>query len=207
MCPVSLFLPPISCLKPHCELLIPSSLSLLIHAALYFWVTAVDKHWGTAPSAAAATPLLMFTRGTSHEKERKLCGNGSLAAAHGPRHSKERWGCCLSICRSVWHGRESPQVAPIAKSPLFCSPTPPRVSIAQWICWLYSQAELTHTHTHLSQHWLSISLHLECENEEVGATEMISLKIHQRSGRVPGISASRFAAKSSKNSAKTWRAL
>lgn len=57
---------------------------------------------------------------------------------------------------------------------------------------------------------MSISLHVECGNEEGEEgrfTEVMSIKILMRSGRVRRISVSRFTAKSSKNSLQTLQPL
>lgn len=122
---------------------------------------------------------------------------------------KERWGCCLSIWCSVWHGRESPQVAAKLanhKSPHCSSCLHVFLSHSEFTTLLNThqhtaECKYTHTNTHTCHSTeLSIHLHLECGNEEVGATEMMSLKILRSNGGVPGISVSRFMAKSSKNS-------
>lgn len=98
---------------------------------------------------------------------------------------KERWGGCLSIWRSVWHSRESPQVA--AK---LANHNPPNVFPPAFTCLAHSEIHDftpctptrsqvhadTHTHTCHSVD-LSISSSLVCGNKAVGATEMMRLKI------------------------------
>lgn len=133
----------------------------------------------------------------------------------------ERWDCCLSIWRNVWHSRESPQVVgkfgqsqivplSLRHPPFTCFFFFNLFFITRRIHdltpWTPAHSGVTHAHTCQCID-LSISLHLVCGNEEVGATEMISLKIPMSSGRVPGFSVTRFMVKSSKNSAKTLRTL
>lgn len=66
----------------------------------------------------------------------------------------------------------------------------------------------THTNTHTCHSIDCLSVCIwNVGMKRWGATEMISLKILRSSGRVPGISVSRFVAKSSKNSVKTPRTL
>lgn len=125
----------------------------------------------------------------------------------------ERWGCCLSIWHSVWHSRESPQVVTkLANHKSSHCPASPAFTCFYHTenSWLYSPHASTQSSARTQTHTChrigsSISLHLECGNEEEGAAEMIGLKIILSSGRVPGISVHRFMAKSSKNSIKTLR--
>lgn len=183
----------------------------------YHWVIAADKQWG---SSCCHTLTHVHMQHLTW-KERKLCGTGSLAAADGLRYSRSAE---TAVCPSGATSGTAEKVHKWSENlanhkSSHCPSVTPRSRVFFYFYlffitrrihdltpWTPAHSGVTHAHTCQCID-LSISLHLVCGNEEVGATEMISLKIPMSSGRVPGFSVTRFMVKSSKNSAKTLRTL
>lgn len=124
----------------------------------YRWVTAVDKHGGhSALSSCRHTLTHVHTPGLTWKREETVRHQIFSSCWRSPLFT-ERWGCCLSICRSVWHRREGPQVAATLanhKSSHCPSLIPLVFTCFQHTAnsWLYTLRSNTHTLTHLS-HWL-----------------------------------------------------
>lgn len=146
-------------------------------------------------------------------KERKLRSTGSPAAARGLIHRTLRLLSvhllrCLAKQRKVHRWLQNCTISNLILNLLFAL-TLLLYLTHTLMCllshtvnqWLHSWFTSTYSHT------CRIDLHLVCGNEEVGVTQMISLKILWSGGTVPGISVSTLVAKSSNNSVKTLRTI